>query len=96
MAVKTVGTRNRTKLRGELETMEKFMKENEPEVGRESMEIPGGETEEKEVTRIEFSEEFESCMEKMLIVRKYVDEMLRKYTEEIEKLRNEMKEERRA
>ena len=36
MAAKTVGTRNRTKLtiRGELGTMEKFMMEKGPEVGR--------------------------------------------------------------
>ena len=81
-----VGTRNRTKLRGELEMMEKFMKEKKSEVERVSMETPGEETEEKEAARIKISGEFESFME----------EMLRKYTEEIEKLRNEIKKERRA
>ena len=94
MAAKTVGTRNRTKFRGELGTMKKFMKEKGAEMGRGSMKTSGGEIEEKEATRIEHSEEFESSIEKML--RKYMEEMLRKYTEEIEKLRNEMKEERRA
>ena len=48
MATKMVGTRNRTKLRGELEMMEKFMKEKKSEVERVSMETPGEETEEKE------------------------------------------------
>ena len=61
--------------------MEKFMKEKGPERGRRSMETPGGETEEKEATGIEYSEEFESSIEKML--RKYMDEMLKKYMEEM-------------
>ena len=61
--------------------MEKFMKEKGPERGRGSMETPGGEIEEKEATRIEYSEEFESSIEKM--PRKYMDEMLKKYMEEM-------------
>ena len=48
MAAKTGGTRYRMKLRGELGTMEKFMKEKESEVERVSMETPGGEIKGKE------------------------------------------------
>ena len=77
MAVKTGGTKYRTKLRVEFR--------NDGKVHEEKG-TPSGETKEKEAARLEISGELDSFMEKML----------RKYTEETEKLKNETKEERRA
>lgn len=76
------GGRNRTKLRKEVGTMEKFKKEKEPETGPGSMETSGGGTKETEAARLEIGGEFDSFMEKIL----------REYTEKIEKLMKEMRE----